>query len=136
MSSFASKNKSEDGFQKSMLRQSVLRTVLVASMVAMIAFVSIKIGGIAQGMNDLIGPLSTLASQLEEADLPGLVEETRVLVEGAQETVNSAQSAIVDSTQGIDSALSSINEIDFKTLNKAITDLHAVVEPLARLFNR
>jgi hypothetical protein len=40
-----------------------------------------------------------------------------------------------DNAQGLSDALAEINKIDIETLNKAISDLHDTVEPMAKFFN-
>ena len=40
-----------------------------------------------------------------------------------------------DNAQGLSNDLEEINKIDIETLNKAISDLHDTVEPMAKFFN-
>ena len=66
--------------------------------------------------------LEDVTAQLAEADLGGMAEEVGELVHTSQSSV--------------EEALAKLNEIDLETLNKAISDLAAVVEPLANFFGR
>lgn len=73
-------------------------------------------------MTDLEGvekDLEKVTTQLSEADITGLIENTQVMVEESQGTLKTATDKL--------------NSIDFDTLNKAISDLQAVVEPLANM---
>lgn len=66
--------------------------------------------------------LAEVSEALAEADLSGMIEDTRALVN--------------ESSIGITEAIGKLNQIEFGTLNKAIGDFQAVVEPMARLFGR
>lgn len=66
--------------------------------------------------------LAEVSEALAEADLSGMIEDTRALVN--------------ESSIGIAEAIGKLNQIEFGTLNKAISDFQAVVEPMARLFGR
>ncbi len=66
--------------------------------------------------------LAEVSEALAEADLSGMIEDTRALVN--------------ESSIGITEAIGKLNQIEFGTLNKAISDFQAVVEPMARLFGR
>lgn len=66
--------------------------------------------------------LEDVTAQLAEADLGGMAEDVSELVHTSQ--------------SGVEEALAKLNKIDLETLNKAIEDLAAVVEPLANFFGR
>lgn len=64
--------------------------------------------------------MAEISQELADADLAGMIEDTRVLVN--------------ESSAGIADAMKKLDQIEFDKLNKAIGDFQAVVEPLARLF--
>lgn len=64
--------------------------------------------------------LETVTTELSQMDLSGMVSNVDALVTTSQ--------------TGVEDAMSKINGIDFETLNTAIADLAAVVEPLAKFF--
>lgn len=54
----------------------------------------------------------------------------------AQVTLEDVSDLVVDSQKQINGAMEKLNSIDFESLNKAIKDLQAVVEPMADLFGK
>ena len=72
------------------------------------------------GVDTAVASLTNLAAELENADLPGMLENIGELVGASQE-------AIAETRKKVDS-------MDIDTLNQAIHDLSAVVSPLAKLF--
>ena len=65
--------------------------------------------------------LTEVTDQLAGMDLGTMVENVDELV--------------VTSQAGVEQAMQQLNTIDFDTLNQAIEDLSAVIEPLAKFFN-
>lgn len=70
-------------------------------------------------MEGLMVDLETVAATLAQADLGSMVENVDALVQTAQ--------------QSLALTMEKLNTIDFATLNQAIADLAAVVEPLAKI---
>lgn len=76
------------------------------------------------------------------------VEDCTVMIESASVTITQAQTTlegidsmtesvngvVTDNTDAVTEALEEINSIDIETLNQAISDLSAVVRPLANFF--
>ena len=65
--------------------------------------------------------LTEVTDQLAGMDLGTMVENVDELV--------------ITSQAGVEQAMEQLNAIDFETLNQAIEDLSAVIEPLANFFN-
>jgi len=65
--------------------------------------------------------LTEVTDQLAGMDLGAMVENVDELV--------------ITSQAGVEQAMNTLNSIDFDTLNQAIEDLAAVIEPLANFFN-
>ena len=78
-----------------------------------------QVTGIADQAVTVLDNLETVTSELAQVDLNGMISDV-------DELVGSSQSAVEE-------ALGKINTIDIDALNKAIKDLAAVVEPLAKL---
>ena len=76
---------------------------------------------LAQQAGTVLENLETVTEALAEADLAGMVENIDALA--------------VTSQEGVSQAMEKINAMDIAALNKAITDLANVVEPLAKLVN-
>ena len=70
-------------------------------------------------MQTVLTNLETTTEQLARIDLSGMVTGMDTLVSTAQESLNQT--------------MGKLNTIDFATLNKAIEDLAAVVEPMSRI---
>ena len=68
-------------------------------------------------METVLTDMQTISKQLVEADLGGMVQNVDTLVTTSQ--------------AGVEQMMEELNTIDFETLNKAIGDLAAVIEPLA-----
>ena len=71
---------------------------------------------------EVLGNLAQVTEELEKANLPGLIENLDTLVG--------------ESGEGIQDAMEKLGTVDIDTLNEAIGDLQAIVEPLAKLFVR
>ena len=66
--------------------------------------------------------LNTVTEELAKQDIDGLFKNVDALVTDSQKSINEA--------------MEKVNQMDIETLNSAIADLQAVVEPMARLFGR
>ena len=72
-------------------------------------------------MQTVLSNLEEASAQLAQADLSGTVSNVDTLVATGQES--------------LEQTMAKLNTIDFETLNAAIEDLAAVVEPMSRLAN-
>lgn len=100
-----------------------------------------KLQTIAQQADAVIADVQQVSSQLAQADWEGLVadleEVSRQLAQADLGGIAEDVSALVTSSQsGVEETLEKLNSIDLETLNKAIADLAAVVQPMAKLFGR
>lgn len=69
----------------------------------------------------VLGNLEKTTAQLAAVDLENMVTDVDTLV--------------VTGQQSLEQTMDKLNSIDIKTLNQAIEDLAAVVEPMAKFFN-
>jgi len=76
--------------------------------------------GLAEQAESIMTNLESVTRDLAKADLAGMVENVDDLV--------------VSSQDGVAKALDKINTMDIDALNKAIGNLSAVVEPMAKFF--
>ncbi len=76
---------------------------------------------VLQHAESTLTELEQITVQLAEADLQGMVANVDQLVTTSQ--------------SGVEETLTKLNSLDFDTLNKAIKDLAAVIQPLAKLSN-
>ena len=103
--------------------QCILSGVAAVSCVALLALVCTLMPQAVETVTRLDSVLTNLESvtqQLSDADLGGMVQNVDTLVTTSQ--------------AGVDQMMEELNAMDFDTLNKAISDLASVVEPLANFF--
>lgn len=79
-----------------------------------------EIPGIVAQMEDVLANLQAVTAKLTAVDFGGLVEGVDSLVASGQ--------------AGLEQTVEKLNSIDFESLNKAIKNLEAVVEPMAKFF--
>lgn len=75
-----------------------------------------------EGLEQVMEDVTKVTEELSAADITGMLEDISLLVGSSQDTL-SATRAKIDS-------------MDMDSLNDAVADLAAIVEPLARLFGR
>lgn len=80
-----------------------------------------QVEALTQQIQVTLSDLQGITQQLAEADLKGMVDNVDQLV-------GSSQTAV-------EQTMEKMNSIDLTTLNKAIKDLAAVIEPMAKFFN-
>lgn len=107
---------------------------LVAALFCILALVKVhqllpQVQGITAQMQGLLGNMEQAASQLAALDLQGIAENVEALVGNVDMLAINAQDSLKQTMTKLDT-------IDFETLNKAIQDLAAVVQPLADFFGR
>ena len=107
---------------------------LVAALFCILALVKVhqllpQVQGITAQMQGLLGNMEQAASQLAALDLQGIAENVETLVGNVDMLAINAQDSLKQTMTKLDT-------IDFETLNKAIQDLAAVVQPLADFFGR
>ena len=107
---------------------------LVAALFCILALVKVhqllpQVQGITAQMQGGLGNMEQAASQLAALDLQGIAENVEALVGNVDMLAINAQDSLKQTMTKLDT-------IDFETLNKAIQDLAAVVQPLADFFGR
>ena len=78
-----------------------------------------QVDGILSQVQTVLRDLETATAQLASVDLESMVTDVNILVSTAQ--------------QSLDQTMGMVGSIDIDTLNKAIDDLAAVIEPLSKL---
>ena len=79
-----------------------------------------QIPGIVSQMQEVLTNLQEVTQKLTAVDFGGMIDGVYSLVESGQ--------------SGLEQTVDKLNSIDFASLNKAIRNLEAVVEPLAKFF--
>lgn len=97
-----------------------------------------RINALVAQAETVISDVQLVTSQLAQADWQGLTADleavSQQMVQANLDGIAKDVSDLVRTSQsGLEETLEKLNAIDLETLNKAIKDLSAVVEPLARL---
>lgn len=78
--------------------------------------------------------LETVTEELTAVDMAGMVESVDSLLGNVDSLVGDVDTLVESSQASLEDTMASVNKIDFETLNDAIEDLAAVIEPLANFF--
>jgi len=98
----------------------VFMGVMLAVVIAVAAFILPKVETIYDSTMVSLQNLETLTDELNEADIAG--------------TVRHVDELTVQATGDLSETMERMNRVDLDTLNDAITNLNASVEPLAKFF--
>ena len=79
-----------------------------------------QLPGIVSQMEGVLTNLQEVTEKLTAVDFGGMIDGVNMLVESGQ--------------SGLEQTVNKLNSIDFESLNKAIKNLEAVVEPMAKFF--
>ena len=115
----------EKGYEKKQYHMAKISAIANAAVFVVVLLCAvILVPRLLNTMNQvdaIMTELEVVTSELAEG-LPPMMEDLSTLV-------NSSEAGITD-------AIEKMNAIDIETLNEAIGDLQAVIEPLARFFGR
>lgn len=107
----------------------ILAAVCCGAMLMAVLSVVPQIQQIAGQIHTLSGQAETVLTNLES------VTSELAAVDLAS-MVNNVDSLVADSQEGVKQALEKFNELDITSLNDAITDLSAIIKPLAEFFGK
>lgn len=119
------------------------RVICISAVVAALCFV-----GIFLLVYDFLPQISQILSEITGivAELPGIVSQMQEVLTNLQEVtekltavdfggmINGVNSLVESGQSGLEQTVEKLNSIDFDSLNKAIKNLEAVVEPMAKFF--
>lgn len=91
---------------------------LIRDFLPQISAIMTEIPGMVTQMERVLGNLEVVTTELAEVDFAQMVDAVNTLVATGQ--------------AGLEETVSSLKSIDFETLNQAIKDLAAVIEPMAK----
>jgi len=133
-------NEKQMKYVKTQLRLTQFFTFVL---VVFIVFFSVGIVSYVPRLNALLNDTNVLMGQATEAitQTSGVIDNLNKVTTDLAEAditgmLNDMDSLVVSSEENMAVALEKVNEIDIKSLNKAIKDLQAVVSPLAKLFGK
>lgn len=120
--------KSNDAQAKYGKRQYFMSQITAAASIVILGIVLFVSASLLPKLNEtyehteaIMADLQTITSELAQSDLDDML--------------NNINRLVVSSEGSIDDTMKKIDAIDIESLNKAIKDLSAVVEPLAKFFN-
>ena len=83
----------------------------------------------------ILGNLETATQELADMDVAALIQQMQSLLTNLDSLVSNVDTLVTTNQDGLVETLEKISAIDIETLNKAIKDLSAVIEPLAKFFS-
>lgn len=99
---------------------SLVAAVCCGAVLLLVLSILPQVNGVIGQVQTVLGNLEQTTAQLASVDLEGMVANVDTLVTTGQ--------------QSLEQTMGKLNSIDFEALNKAIDDLSAVVEPMAKVF--
>ena len=93
---------------------------LIKDFLPQISAIITEIPGVVAQMEVVLGNLEVVTTELAAVDFEGMIQGVNTLVATGQ--------------IGLEETVTKLNDIDFEALNKAISSLSQVVEPLAKFF--
>ena len=93
---------------------------LIRDFLPQISAIITQIPGVVGQMEVVLSNLEVVTTELAPVDFEGMIQGVNTLVATGQ--------------VGLEETVNKLNDIDFEALNKAISNLSQVVEPLAKFF--
>ena len=121
-------------------RRQLLFSRLTFAVVALILVVAIIAAVIlipkAVHMMDSVTAISEQLQSLDLSAITDMATEFQSIASKLAPTLDTINSAVTDAQADLTAAFEKLNSIDLKKLNDAISDLSAIIRPLANLFGR
>lgn len=120
---------------------------LVAAVFCIVTLVKVnqlmpELNAVVTQMQIVLGSMEDVANDLTQLDMQSIVRNVEALVGdigglvgNVEDLVGNVDSLAINAQDSLKQTMTKLGAINFETLNKAIEDLAAVVEPLARFFN-
>lgn len=93
---------------------------LIRDFLPQVSAIITEVPGMMAQMESVLSNLETVTTELAAVDFEGMIDGVNTLVSTGQ--------------SGLEETVARLNSIDFDTLNKAIADMSAVIEPMANFF--
>ena len=119
-------------YQKKEARNS---KILAIAAICMAAAFLISLAIVVPKVFNFIGSLEETIIEVDNllVDVNSITKDVHDLADNVNELVDNTNNMVTENMGAITEIVQSINEVDFDTLNKAITDLSDVVEPLGNM---
>ena len=112
-----------------------LAAILLVSLISAVLVVPKAVRALDE-LHTVAGRLEALDIEALLDDIDRLLETLKPVAERLDPLMGDLGDTVLAAQRDMEEALKAIESIDIETLNKAIADLSAIVEPLARLFGR
>ena len=94
-----------------------------------------QLSAITTQMQGVLGNMEQVAAELATLDMNSIVESIGSLVGDVEGLVGNVDALAVSAQDSLKQTMTKLNAINFETLNQAIEDLAAVIQPLANFVN-
>lgn len=113
---------------------------LVAAVFCVVALLQVRqmmpqLNAVITQMQTVLGSMEEVAGELAQLDMQSIVGNVEALVGDVEGLVGNVDDLATSAQESLKQTMTKFGAINFETLNKAIEDLAAVVEPLAKFFN-
>ena len=122
----AADTKKQRKHERTQAAMSVIRTVATLVMCAVICYV---VFALAPRVTALLNDVDQITQDIQAMNLPEVAESVTTLATEGTEGINTA-------LEDVSRAIGVLEKLDIDGLNKSISDLGAVVEPMAKLFGK
>ena len=113
---------------------SLICLICCLAVVVLVMMAIPRVEGMVVEAEAILGNLETTTQELAGMDVSALAGQMQSLLGNVDSLVSNVDSLVSTNQDGLVETLEKINAIDFASLNKAIKDLSAVIEPLANFF--
>ncbi len=124
-------------------KQLLLTRISAVALAAIFSVVLICAALVVPKTVRVLNDVSAVSDRLDDIELEEMLDDVNRLLETLgpvadelEPLMDNVNDTVLEAQRDMEAALKAIEAIDIETLNEAISDLAAVVEPLARLFKR
>ncbi len=112
----------------------ILLALLVVGVLSLIPIFIKTLNNANEALTNANDAIDTAVEALDQAEL--IMDDLSGTIDTLETALSSVTTLVDDSSTELKTAFENINSIDFEGLNKAISDLGDVVEPLSKFFNK
>ena len=112
-------------------KQLFLQRVMTACVAGMFLVLLISVLVVVPKVTTTLSKINSVATKAEKS-----LENVDAMANSVETSAGNLDKLLDENGEKLTSAVTSISEIDFEGLNKAITDLQSAVGPLAKLFGK
>ena len=84
-------------------------------------------------LGEMLERFNSFSAELNEADIPGMINEMKLVAEDAKKMISGMDAAITETLDGSTEALDMLNKIDINSLNKSIDGFSQIMKSFSWL---